>query len=100
MRRPHEFKDQELKDVMWSFSRVGIRHPTLFKSTAEHVIGREGRGLSSFSSQGLGNLLWCYAKQAQLSLEVIEALGDDVNLVTTGRLAVYETSCLDNGEAN
>jgi len=22
IRRPHEFKDQELKDVMWSFSRV------------------------------------------------------------------------------
>ena len=81
-------------------TKVGIRHPALFKSTAEHVIGKGGRGLSSFSSQGLGNLLWSYAKQAQLSLEVIEALGDDVNLVTTGRLAVYETSCLDNGEAN
>lgn len=22
MRRPHEFKDQELKDVLWSFSKV------------------------------------------------------------------------------
>ena len=43
-------------------------------------------------------MLWSFAKQAQLSLEVIESLGDDVKLVSTGRLAVYETSCLDNGE--
>ncbi len=28
IRRPHEFKDQELKDVLWSFSRVrSIRAP-------------------------------------------------------------------------
>lgn len=33
-----------------------------------------------------------------MSLEVIETLGDSVKLVSTGRLAVYETSCLDNGE--
>lgn len=43
-------------------------------------------------------MLWSFAKQAQLSLEVIESLGNSVNLVSTGRLAVYETSCLDNGE--
>lgn len=24
MRRPHEFKDQELKDVLWSFSKVSM----------------------------------------------------------------------------
>ena len=42
--------------------------------------------------------MWSYAKQAQLSLEVIETLGNSVKLVSTGRLAVYETSCLDNGE--
>lgn len=47
----------------------------------------------------MGNTLWSYAKQAQLSLEVIDSLGDSVKLVSTGRLAVYETSCLDNGEA-
>jgi len=29
---------------------------------------------------------------------VIDSLGDSVKLVSTGRLAVYETSCLDNGE--
>ncbi|KAL7552681.1 hypothetical protein ACHAWF_015917 [Thalassiosira exigua] len=98
MRRPWEFKDQELKDVLWSFSKIGVRHPLLFKSVAKHIVGRSGRGFSTFSSQGLGNTLWSFAKQAQLSLEVIESLGDRVKLVSTGRLAVYETSCLDNGE--
>eukprot|EP00571_Detonula_confervacea_P017812 CAMPEP_0172298486 /NCGR_PEP_ID=MMETSP1058-20130122/1119_1 /TAXON_ID=83371 /ORGANISM="Detonula confervacea, Strain CCMP 353" /LENGTH=1283 /DNA_ID=CAMNT_0013007761 /DNA_START=130 /DNA_END=3978 /DNA_ORIENTATION=- len=98
MRRPHEFKDQELKDVLWAFSKIGVRHPALFQKIAKHIVGRNGRGFSSFSSQGLGNTLWSFAKQAQLSLEVIDMLGDSVKLVSTGRLAVYETSCLDNGE--
>lgn len=98
MRRPQDFKDQELKDVLWSFSKAGVRHPSLFQKIAKHLVGSNGRGLSTFSSQGLGNTLWSFAKQAQLSLEVIETLGDSVKLVSTGRLAVYETSCLDNGE--
>mmetsp|Transcript_34360 Transcript_34360/g.72315 ORF Transcript_34360/g.72315 Transcript_34360/m.72315 type:complete len:523 (-) Transcript_34360:211-1779(-) len=98
MRRPHEFKDQELKDVLWSFSKIGVRHPALFQKMAKHIVGRNGRGFASFSSQGLGNTLWSFAKQAQLSQEVIDALGDSVKLVSTGRLAVYETSCLDIGE--
>ncbi len=78
--------------------QIGVRHPALFQKVAKHIVGRNGRGFSSFSSQGLGNTLWSFAKQAQLSLEVIETLGDSVKLVSTGRLAVYETSCLDNGE--
>ena len=79
--------------------QIGVRHPELFKNIAKHIVGKNGRGFSNFSSQGLGNTLWSYAKQAQLSLEVIDSLGDSVKLVSTGRLAVYETSCLDNGEA-
>jgi hypothetical protein len=79
-------------------SKAGVRHPALFQKIAKHLVGPHGRGLSTFSSQGLGNTLWSYAKQSQLSLDVIESLGDSVKLVSTGRLAVYETSCLDNGE--
>ncbi len=75
-----------------------MRHPALFQKVAKHLVGPQGRGLSTFSSQGLGNTLWSFAKQASLSLDVIESLGDTVKLVSTGRLAVYETSCLDNGE--
>ena len=25
MRRPHDFKDQELKDVLWAFSKVSVK---------------------------------------------------------------------------
>ena len=52
-----------------------------------------GRGLDLFSPQGLGNLAWSYAKQAQLAETVSESL-----IGSSGRLAVYETSCLDVGE--
>ena len=64
----------------------------------KHIVGKNGRTFSGFSLQGLGNTLWSFVKQAQLSLEVIEILGDSVKLVSTGRLAVHETSCLGNGE--
>jgi hypothetical protein len=49
-----------MKDSLWSFSRVSIRHPELFKRTAEHLVGEEesdfatARGLNNFSGQGLG----------------------------------------------
>lgn len=79
-------------------SKAGVRHPALFQTVAKHLVGPHGRGMSTFSSQGLGNTLWSFAKQAQLSLDAIETLGDTIKLVSTGRLAVYETSCLDNGE--
>lgn len=98
IRRPQDFKDQELKDVLWAFSKIGVRHPALFQKVAHHLVAQHGRGFGGFSSQGLGNTLWSFAKQAQLSLEVIDSLGDSVKLGSTGRLAVYETSCLDIGE--
>ena len=75
---------------------MGVRHPRLFKYVAEYLVdGKEhgsnesGRGFSEFSSQGIGNLAWSYAKQAQLATE---SQG-------SGRLAVYGASCVDIGES-
>jgi hypothetical protein len=101
MRRPHQFKEQEIKDILWAFSRVEVRHPQLFKVVAEHLVGTEGtnaagRGLQGFSPQGLGNLAWSFAKQAQLSSSVPD--GGRLHVGASGRQAVYETSCLDVGE--
>ena len=104
IRRPHEFKEQEIKDILWSFSKVGIRHPLLFRTVAEHLVGgstsdnsnNTGRGLKGFSPQGLGNLAWSFAKQAQLA----DVINDDMKSIgSNGRLAIYETSCLDVGES-
>jgi hypothetical protein len=79
MKRPYQFKSQEIKDVLWSFSKVGIRHPNLFKAVAIHLVGDDNdtsstsnnnnrktvstmtsvrRGLKEFSPQGLGNCAW------------------------------------------
>jgi hypothetical protein len=74
MKRPSQFKSQEIKDVLWSFSKVGIRHPNLFKAVAIHLVGEDDndgkqttkstsqnqppRGLKEFSPQGLGNCAW------------------------------------------
>lgn len=62
-------------------------------------MGPRGRTFSTFSSQGIGNTLWSFARQGQLALDVIDRFGvANVRVGTTGRLAVYETSCLDVGE--
>ena len=101
MNRPGAFKTQEIKDTLWAFSKIGLRHPALFKSVAEHLVGAEripvpegqihcGRGMKDFSPQGIGNLMWSYAKQAQLS----EGSNPDIN----GRLAIYCTISVDVGE--
>ena len=101
MRRPQQFKEQEIKDVMWGLSRVGMRHPRLFKMFAEYLVGNgdstedRGRGLRGFSSQGLSNLAWSYAKQAQLASS---AEYSRLKVGSQGRQAVHETSCLDVGE--
>lgn len=78
MRRPHEFKTQEIKDVLWSLSKVrtrkklhgyhfqstsnfllrlqaAIRHPGVFKRVAEHLVGSDDdfeRGNSGRGMEG------------------------------------------------
>ena len=101
MKRPQQFKEQEIKDIMWGLSRVGLRHPRLFKMIAEYLVGNgesaedRGRGLQGFSSQGLSNFAWSYAKQAQLASS---AEYSRLRTGNKGRQAVHETSCLDVGE--
>lgn len=109
MRRPYEFKAQEIKDVLWSFSKLQVRHPQLFKAVAEHLVGDNekngnGRGMAEFSSQGLGNLAWAFARQAQLGDEVAQRFNKSgkssrlANSNLNGRLAVYTSSYFDYGE--
>ena len=86
--------------------QLRIRHPALFKSVAEHLVGSSDdphmteRGLDGFSAQGLGNLAWSYARQAQLGADVISR--DDVETIvpsSSGRLSHYITSYIDIGES-
>lgn len=63
-------------------------------------MGPNGRGFGTFSPQGIGNTVWSFARQAQITNDVVHSFGlDKVNIGTTGRLAMYETSCLDIGES-
>ncbi|GKY96336.1 hypothetical protein MPSEU_000593300 [Mayamaea pseudoterrestris] len=106
MRRPDQFKPQEIKDVLWSFSRVGIRFPALFKATTEYLVGGveasskypKGRGINDFSTQGLANLVWAFARQAQLAEDVSTRQPASRLASGNGRLVVYTTSYLDIGE--
>ena len=82
-----------------------MRHPILFKSVAEYLVGASddpemtGRGLVDFSAQGLGNLAWAYARQAQLGAEVLSRFeGDTIVPKSSGRLAQYISSYMDLGE--
>ena len=86
--------------------QVKFRHPNLFRSVAEHLVGNEdspeitGRGLNDFSAQGLGNMAWAYARQAQLGSEVFSRYDakDTILPFASGRLAHYTTIFTDIGE--
>jgi hypothetical protein len=106
IRRPSEFKPQEIKDVLWSFARVGVRHPVLFQTVAEHLVGKGddpnlgGRGgLGMFNNQGVSNLAYAYAKHSQIGSEVLEQFGKRCRIPAGGgRLGCYTVSFLDIGE--
>mmetsp|Transcript_19298 Transcript_19298/g.28551 ORF Transcript_19298/g.28551 Transcript_19298/m.28551 type:complete len:1098 (+) Transcript_19298:85-3378(+) len=101
LRRPDEFKSQEIKDSLWGFSKAGVRHPMLFKHVAEYLVGSAmnevppsklhiGVGLEDFSSQEIANLCWAYAKQGSLASDNSEAV--------KGRMGIYCSSATDFGE--
>lgn len=105
MRRPFQFKPQEIKDVLWSFSKAGIRHPRLFKAMAEHLVGGPdgdssgARGFDGFSPQGLGNTAYSFARQAQLAVDAKDRVpGRPYLSISNGRLAVYTAIYFDIGE--
>ncbi len=104
-RRSDEFKPQEIKDVLWAFTKVGLRHPRLFQFVAQYLVGSgedpeiRGRGLDQFDSQGISNLAYVYARHAQLGATVLQKYGKRCRIpVTGGRLAFYTVSFLDVGE--
>jgi hypothetical protein len=47
MRRPQEFKSQDISNVLWSCSKVGIWHPIMFRFVAEHVARQQRREVST-----------------------------------------------------
>jgi hypothetical protein len=115
-----------LNDTPLSTTQVGVRHPILFKTVAEHLIGRQEtssssigkdadqpttapaakdillgtpRGLKDFSPQGLGNAAYAYARQGQLACDVIQRYDGATKIFkATGRLAVYTAGFIDIGE--
>ena len=99
------FQSQELKDLVWSFVRTGVRHPKLFRSVAEHLVGKgdhqkmTGRGMSEFNTQGLANIAYSYARHAQLGEETMDKYKYNCGLpYTAGKLACYAIAYLDVGE--
>jgi hypothetical protein len=105
IRRPQEFKPQEIKDVLLAFVWTETRHPLLFQAVAEHLVGSKdrpemcGRGLDDFNSQGIANLAYSFARHTQLGVDVLERYKTKCRIpVTGGRLAAYTTSYLDIGE--
>ena len=90
MQRTTSFKQQELKDVLWSFATAELRHPALFRFAASNIVRYSVEELGSFLSQGLGNLAWAYGKHAQ---------SGSTNIITaSGRLGSYISVALDLGE--
>jgi len=58
-----------------------------------------GVGLDHFSKQGMGNLAWAYARQAQLGDEIMKKYTHKARTHwSSGRLSFYTSAFLDVGE--
>ena len=105
MHRIKFYKPQEIKDTLWAMTKVGLRHPRLFRFVAEHLVGDgddpqvSGRGFGQFDGQGISNVAYVYAKHSQLGAESLQKYGRKCRLpLTGGRLACYTISYLDISE--
>ena len=101
----HLEQTQEIKDLTWAFARIGMRHPKMFRSVAEHLVGKgddqemTGRGLSEFNTQGIANLAYSFARHAQLGGEAMDKFGRLSRIpMAGGRLACQFVSFSDVGE--
>ena len=82
-----------------------MRHPELFRRTAEYLVGREednfasARGLLDFNQQCLGNTAWAFARQAQLAEGVGKRHKSSQFKIfnSAGRLAVKNAAAADLG---
>ena len=91
--------------MTWAFAKIGMRHPKLFRSVAEHLVGKgdhaevTGRGLSEFNTQGIANLAYSYARHSQLGAELMEGSGRGCRIpIAGGRLACQFVVFSDVGE--
>jgi hypothetical protein len=105
LRRLREYKPNEIKDCLWSFVKVGMRHPKLFKAVAEHLVGDTedpndiGRALESLDSQCLANFAYVYARHSQLGASILQKYpGKCCIPPSDGRLACFTMAFLDVGE--
>ena len=55
---PHDFKPQELCNLLWAFATLKVRHAKLFEGFAEAAT----RQMHSFTPQGLSQTMWAYSK--------------------------------------
>jgi hypothetical protein len=119
MRRPHDFKSQHISNILWSFPKMGIRHPDLFRSVALYLVGSPTSattsassisigncrysGLDDFSPQEISSLTWAFAQQAQLGETTVSRVsrlnGASKLSSNKGREAVYASKYYDMDEA-
>jgi len=104
MKRPDSFKDQELKDVIWSFGKTLFRHPKLFKSTAAYLLEDEPARITSFSIQSTSNIVWSYAKLVRVATQDPNYRSDTVRdsidntEISAGKLGSFECAWMDYGD--
>ena len=91
--------------MTWAFAKIGMRHPKLFRSVAEHLVGTgdhlevTGRGLNEFNTQGIANLAYSFARHSQLGGETMEKFKKGCRIpMAGGRLACQFVAYSDVGE--
>eukprot|EP00956_Cyclotella_meneghiniana_P043162 scaffold255384_cov79-Cyclotella_meneghiniana.AAC.1 len=72
----HQFNEQDLAIMIWSYAKLKVDNPRLFQSVGDAVASK--RDLIEFAPQNLANIVWAYAANSILHPNLFLKIGDAV----------------------
>ena len=103
MRRgPSAFKLQELKDILWAFSKCGVENVPVFRTVAQYIVQTE-RWEEGYTMESLSMLMYAFAKHAVVSANkaggklgifdgIEKTIGEDAPLLFSKLVSMMEVN--------
>ncbi|KAJ1457742.1 hypothetical protein M885DRAFT_615163 [Pelagophyceae sp. CCMP2097] len=82
------FEAQNFANIVWAYSRAGVKAPALFKAVAAEA----PKKIASFKPQELANTVWAFAKAGVAAPGLFEAIAAD----SSKRIATFYPQPLSN----
>ena len=86
------FEPQELSDMLWAYSTLGISNSDLFQKAGDIIVSLDN--LRLFTEQALSNIVWSYATVKERHPELFKKVADHV--VSLDNLDKFPAETLSN----